>query len=61
MPDRYDDDSSIDDLYRKEAGIYAEFGKIVCISVGIIYLKDGEKHCRIKSFFGHDEKTGPSL
>lgn len=57
MPDRYDDDSSIDDLYRKEAGIYAEFGKIVCISVGIIYLKDGEKYCRIKSFFGHDEKT----
>jgi hypothetical protein len=34
------------------AGIYAEFGKIICISVGA-FLK-GE--LRIKSFSGHDEK-----
>ncbi len=34
------------------AGIYSEFGKIICISVGA-YLK-GE--FRIKSFSGHDEK-----
>lgn len=33
------------------AGIYAEFGKIICISVG--YLKF--KEFRIKSFFGEDE------
>jgi 3'-5' exonuclease len=35
------------------AGIYAEFGKIICISVGA-FLK-GE--LRIKSFSGHDEKA----
>ncbi len=34
------------------AGIYAEFGKIVCISTG--YIKQGS--FRIKSFFGDDEK-----
>ena len=35
------------------AGIYAEFGRIICISVGA-FLK-GE--LRIKSFSGHDEKV----
>jgi len=34
------------------AGIYAEFGKIICISIGA-FIK-GE--LRIKSFSGHDEK-----
>ena len=39
------------------AGIYAEFGKIICISVGYIYF-DANKtmHFRSKSFYGHDEK-----
>lgn len=37
-------------LYER-AGIYAEFGKIICISTGFLY--DGE--FRIKSFYGHDE------
>ena len=35
------------------AGIYAEFGKIICISVGA-FSDDNE--FRIKSFYGHDEK-----
>jgi 3'-5' exonuclease len=42
---------SPEQLYTR-AGIYAEFGKIICISVGA-FLK-GE--LRIKSFSGHDEK-----
>lgn len=33
------------------AGIYAEFGKIVCISVGYVYNRE----FRIKSFYGEDE------
>jgi len=37
----------------QSAGIYAEFGKIVCISVA--FLKDGL--LRIKSFADHDEQT----
>lgn len=40
------------ELYRR-AGIYSEFGKIICISVGA--YKKGE--FRIKSFSGHDEKA----
>jgi len=38
------------------AGIYSEFGKIVCISAGIIKPEKGVRTLRIKSFFGHDEK-----
>lgn len=42
-------------IYQR-AGIYAEFGKIICISVGIVKTKGGKPTIRIKSFFGHDEK-----
>ncbi|UAB85333.1 3'-5' exonuclease [Zunongwangia sp. SCSIO 43204] len=38
------------------AGIWAEFGKIVCISVGFLSLKDGIRDFRLKSFSG-DEKS----
>lgn len=46
-----DETISPEQLYAR-AGIYSEFGKIICISVGA-FLK-GE--LRIKSFSGHDEK-----
>lgn len=39
------------------AGIYAEFGKIICISVGFVVNKDGVRFFRVKSFYGDDEKT----
>ena len=44
------------DFY-KNAGIYAEFGRIICISVGF-FTKDeeGKYNFRVKSFSGHDEK-----
>lgn len=48
---RNDPDSTPDQLY-KSAGIYSEFGKIVCISCG---FNNGSEF-RIKSFFGDDEK-----
>jgi len=38
------------------AGIYAEFGKIICISCGIIQGTGEEKRLVIKSFYGQDEK-----
>ena len=43
--------------YYERAGIYAEFGKIVCISVGILRKRaeDGQYELRVKSFYGHDE------
>jgi hypothetical protein len=47
----------VEELYQGRAAIYAEFGKIVCISVGII-VKDAEDKygIRLKSFAHHDEK-----
>lgn len=42
-----------EELYYDKAWIYAEYGKIVVISVGMI-RKNWEYH--IKSYFGHDEK-----
>ncbi|HJX70993.1 MAG TPA: 3'-5' exonuclease [Bacteroidales bacterium] len=43
-----------EELYAR-AGIYAEFGRIICISIGIFDLKDKSRKLRIKSFFGDDE------
>lgn len=43
------------DIYSK-AGIFAEFGKIICISVGYVYYKEQDKRFRIKSFYGDDEQ-----
>lgn len=38
------------------AAIYAEFGKIVCISCGCLQTNGGDKKLVIKSYYGHDEK-----
>jgi len=38
------------------AGIYAEFGKIICISCGVLQPNGSEKKLLIKSFCGDDEK-----
>ena len=38
------------------AGIWAEFGKIICISVGYFTSNQNERQLRIKSFYGDDEK-----
>ena len=42
-----------EDFYHERGGIMAEFGKIICISVGILE-KNGK--LMIKSFYGDDEK-----
>ncbi|MEX2597640.1 MAG: 3'-5' exonuclease [Salibacteraceae bacterium] len=51
------DDTDTPSSVFERAGIYAEFGKIVCISVGIISTKNDKRELRIKSFFGDDEKA----
>jgi len=38
------------------SGIYAEFGRIICISAGLIVQHDGKKYFRVKSFYGDNEK-----
>jgi DNA polymerase elongation subunit (family B) len=44
------------DMYDR-AAIYAEFGKIVCICVGIVTGYPGQTSLRLKSFAGDDEKS----
>jgi len=39
------------------AGIYAEFGRIICISTGMIGLHDEKRVLRLKSFYDNEEKT----
>jgi uncharacterized protein YprB with RNaseH-like and TPR domain len=50
---RKDSDESVTEGYHR-AGIYAEFGKIICVSCGYF---TNENRFRIKSFYGHDEKA----
>lgn len=49
------EEQSASDIYSR-AGIYAEFGKIICISAGFIHSEKGERTIRIKSYYGDDEK-----
>ena len=42
--------------FYERAGIWAEFGKIVCISVGYVVIKEGERQFRVTSFFGEEKK-----
>jgi 3'-5' exonuclease len=48
-------DQEAGDVYER-AGIYSEFGKIICISVGLIKEKNPFS-LRLKSFYGDEEKT----
>ena len=46
------------ELYHRRAAILAEFGKIVCISVGFLIQEEGGKMgMRVKSFADEDELT----
>lgn len=49
------DELSNDEIYER-AGVFAEFGKIVCISVGVVRTNSlGEKTITMKSYASHDE------
>ncbi|CAM1370824.1 conserved hypothetical protein [Tenacibaculum sediminilitoris] len=48
------DDFTAEEFYHR-AGIWAEFGKIICISVGYFVERDGKNQLRITSFYGDDE------
>jgi hypothetical protein len=45
-----------DEFYNR-AGIWAEFGKIICISVGYFVEVNKKKQLRLTFFFGDDEHT----
>lgn len=50
-----EEDVSVEEFYGR-AGIWAEFGKIVCISVGYFVVNASERAFRVKSFYGYNEK-----
>ena len=39
----------------ERAGIWAEFGKIICISVGFFNLNSSQREFRVKTFFGTEK------
>lgn len=47
-------EQTAEEVYER-AGIYAEFGKIICISAGYIIKKNGALIFRVKTFAGDDE------
>jgi 3'-5' exonuclease len=52
---RNKEEETVETIYNR-AGIYSEFGKIVCISCGIIQKYNPTKKLILKSFCGDDEK-----
>src|SRR4051794_20425306 len=51
---KHHEGSTEESLYGR-AAIYAEFGKIICISCGIVLGSGAEKKIIIKSFYGDNE------
>ena len=48
------DEHTPEEFYER-AGIWAEFGKIICISVGFFNIKNNLRNFRIKSFHGSEK------
>jgi 3'-5' exonuclease len=47
-----------EEVYHERAGIYAEFGKIICIAVGkFIETETGELGLKTKAYYGDNETT----
>jgi uncharacterized protein YprB with RNaseH-like and TPR domain len=49
------EDVSPEEFYER-AGIWAEFGKIICVSVGYFTQKNGERQFRVTTFQGDEER-----
>lgn len=50
------ENETAESIYER-AGIYAEFGKIICISCGVLHSGGDDKKMTLKSFSGDDEKA----
>lgn len=48
-------ENTVEEIYER-AGIYAEFGKIICISVGYLHSGSLGEQIRLKSFYNDDEE-----
>jgi len=54
---RRDEEITDEDIYHQRAGIYAEFGRVICIAVAkFAENENGELILRTKSYYGDDEK-----
>ena len=53
--EKYQEVSS-EEIFFQNAGIYSEFGRIICISVGFFHSKNGKQLFRKKSFASDNEK-----
>lgn len=49
------EDEPAEELWER-AGLFAEFGKVICVSVGKYYTKDEQPFFRVKSFYAEEEK-----
>ncbi|MBX2949148.1 MAG: 3'-5' exonuclease [Crocinitomicaceae bacterium] len=52
-----DEIGNFEEAYFRRAGILAEFGKIICISVGFLHDTGTGRQLRLKSFYHDDEET----
>ena len=44
MPEKYSEETTAAQAFANSAGIYSEFGKIICISVGYVYFRGYDMH-----------------
>ncbi len=51
-------DDEVAALYFDRSGIYSEYGKIVCISAGVLFRRNGDQEYSVKinSWYGDDEE-----
>jgi DNA polymerase elongation subunit (family B) len=56
IPEKYSPETTAAEAYKNSAGIYSEFGKIVCISVGFIHFQGIIMYFRTKSFASDNER-----
>ncbi len=52
---RVDQDKTAEELFNERAGIYSEFGKIVCISAGFFFEENHDLKFRCKAFYSDNE------
>ena len=48
---------AVRDLYSAKAPLYPEWGKIICISLGVMWEENGEYKIKVTSFHNEDEKV----
>jgi predicted PolB exonuclease-like 3'-5' exonuclease len=52
-----DNEQTIEEKYMERAGIFAEFGQVVCVSFGFVHWQNETPTFRLKSFYNQDEKV----